>query len=308
MNNENPTNQVSQQTPLSFQISQIPANFGTGRLQDLLLTFDNLEREFPFTAHGPSFPVKCESFFTLTLLRGSIRMIVNLREVEIHEGQLLAMMPGCIFEGRSYSNDLRFCGMMVDRDYMETMRKNVGIRMDLTHRYYNYMVRDMAPAVLENHLQMYKMICRELTREDYVYKKEVIQRYCEIWVLKNISLNVDMDDKPELNKPLNRKEEIFHDFLTLLETYYTQERSISFYADRMCLTPKYLSTIIKEVSGKHGMQWIDEYVSLEAKALLRNSTLSVKQVSDQLNFPSQSMFGRFFKKMTGYSPKQYKLL
>ena len=308
MNNENPTNQVSQQAPLSFQISQIPANFGTGRLQDLLVTFDNLEREFPFATHGPSFPVKCESFFTLTLLRGSIRMIVNLREVEIHEGQLLAMMPGCIFEGRSYSNDLRFCGMMVDRDYMETMRKNVGIRMDLTHRYYNYMVRDMAPAVLENHLQMYKMICRELTREDYVYKKEVIQRYCEIWVLKNISLNVDMDEKPELNKPLNRKEEIFHDFLTLLETYYTQERSISFYADRMCLTPKYLSTIIKEVSGKHGMQWIDEYVSLEAKALLRNSTLSVKQVSDQLNFPSQSMFGRFFKKMTGYSPKQYKLL
>lgn len=308
MNNENPTNQVSQQAPLSFQISQIPANFGTGRLQDLLLTFDNLEREFPFTTHGPSFSVKCESFFTLTLLRGSIRMIVNLREVEIHEGQLLSMMPGCIFEGRSYSNDLRFCGMMVDRDYMETMRKNVGIRMDLTHRYYNYMVRDMAPAVVENHLQMYKMICRELTREDYVYKKEVIQRYCEIWVLKNISLNVDMDEKPELNKPLNRKEEIFHDFLTLLETYYTQERSISFYADRMCLTPKYLSTIIKEVSGKHGMQWIDEYVSLEAKALLRNSTLSVKQVSDQLNFPSQSMFGRFFKKMTGYSPKQYKLL
>lgn len=308
MNNENTTNQGGLQQPRSFEISQIPANFGTGRLQDLLVTFDNLEREFPFTAHEPSFPVKSESFFTLTLLRGSMRMIVNLREVEIHEGQLLAMMPGCIFEGRWFSRDLRFCGMVVDKDYMETMRKNVGIRMDLTHRYYNYMIRDIAPAVIENHLQMYKMICRELTREDYTYKKEVIQRYCEIWVLKNISLNNYIDDKPELNKPLNRKEEIFHDFLSLLETYYTQERSISFYADRMCLTPKYLSTIIKEVSGKHGMQWIDEYVSLEAKALLRNSTLSVKQVSDQLNFPSQSMFGRFFKKMTGYSPKQYKLL
>ena len=81
-----------------------------------------------------------------------------------------------------------------------------------------------------------------------------------------------------------RKEQIFHDFLTLLEEYYTQERSISFYADRMCLTPKYLSTIVKEVSGKHGMQWIDEYVVLEAKALLRDGSISVKEVSDQLNF------------------------
>ena len=116
-----------------------------------------------------------------------------------------------------------------------------------------------------------------------------------------------MADKPELSRPLNRKEQIFHDFLTLLEEYYTQERSISFYADRMCLTPKYLSTIVKEVSGKHGMQWIDEYVLLEAKALLRDGSISVKEVSDQLNFPSQSMFGRFFKKMTGLSPKQYKL-
>ena len=159
---------------------------------------------------------------------------------------------------------------------------------------------------MENDLQMYRLLCSELATPSYYYKTEVIQRYCEVAVLKSISLN-DMTEKPELNRPLNRKEQIFHDFLTLLEEYYTQERSISFYADRMCLTPKYLSTIVKEVSGKHGMQWIDEYVVLEAKALLRDGSISVKEVSDQLNFPSQSMFGRFFKKMTGLSPKQYKL-
>ena len=138
-------------------------------------------------------------------------------------------------------------------------------------------------------------------------KKEVLQRYCEIWILKSVSSREGVHH-PELRKPVGRKEQIFRDFLTLLEQHFTQERSISFYADRLCLTPKYLSTIVKEVSGKHGMQWIDDYVALEAKALLREGTMSVKQVSDKLNFPSQSMFGRFFKKMTGYSPKQYMLL
>lgn len=295
-------------SPRSIDISQLPEDFGTGRLQNLLVTFDNLEQEFPYPIRQTAFPFKCESFFSITLIKGTIRIVINLHEVEVHEGQVLVIMPGCIFESQDISEDFRFCGMVIDMEYMDVMRKSVGVNMDLTHRYYNYIVRDVSAPVLQNHLQMYRMICNELASNDYYYKKEVIQRYCEIWMLKNISLNADVEQKPELNKPLNRKEEIFHDFLTLLEKYYTLERSISFYAERMCLTPKYLSTIIKEVSGKHGMMWIDEYVSLEAKALLRNSSLSVKQVSDQLNFPSQSMFGRFFKKMTGYSPKQYKLL
>lgn len=308
MNIDQMNNSGHSSLPFIINIPEIPQEFGTGRLHDLLVIFDNLDQTFSISNAQTDFPVKCESCFTLTLICGSIRLLVNLHEVEIHAGQLLVIMPGCIFETLYVSPDIRFCGMMVDKEFMDNMQKNVGIHLDLTHRFFNYIVRNVSENVIENHLQMHKMIQRELNREDYLYKKEVIQRFCEIWVLKNISLDENTDDKPELNKPYSRKEEIFHDFLTLLEKYYTQERSISFYAERMFLTPKYLSTIIKEVSGKHGMQWIDEYVSLEAKALLRSSNMSVKQVSDQLNFPSQSMFGRFFKKMTGYSPKQYKLL
>lgn len=294
--------------PVIVDISRLPQDFGMGRLHNLLIVFDNLEREFPISPTITQFPVKSNSFFSVTILEGYVRLVVNLHEEEVHAGQTLVMMPGCIFEGRSVSENLKFIGMMIDVDYMETMRKNIGIRMDLIHRYYNYVIRDLTAAMMENHLQMYSMIQKELNSENYTYKKEVIQRYCEIWVLKNISLNDKRREHPDLNKQLNRREQIFHDFLTILEQYYMQERSISFYANRMCLTPKYLSTIIKDVSGKHGMQWIDEYVSLEAKALLREGNMSVKQVSDQLHFPSQSMFGRFFKKMTGYSPKQYKQL
>ena len=301
-------NSSQTQQPLSIEISKLPHDFGVGRLQNLILTFDNLDKDFPYGSSETHFPVKCENFFVITLLQGHIELMVNLHEVEINAGQSLVMTPGCIFEGKSISNDVRFCGMLLDIEYMEVMRKNLGLHMDLTRRYYNYILHKMSASVIENHLQMYKMICQELTTPDYHYKKEVIQRLCEIWVLKNMSISETLKEKPDLNKTLNRKEQIFHDFLTLLEQHFTQERSISFYADRMCLTSKYLSTTIKEVSGKHGMQWIDEYVSLEAKALLKSGKWSVKQVSDQLNFPSQSMFGRFFKKMTGYSPKLYMTL
>ena len=298
-------NNTQTSPPQPFDIAKLPQDFGTGRLQNLLLTFDNLEQEFPFGTGKTPFPVKCEAFFVITLVRGTLEMLVNLHEVKVEAHNMLVMTPGSIFEGISASSDLRFFGMMVDADFMDTMRKDVGFKMALTHRYYNYSVHEIAPMVFENHLLMYKVLRRELALPDYLYKKEVIQRYCEVWVLKNMSLNTNIEQQPELNKTQNRKEQLFHDFLSLLEQHFTQERSISFYADRMCLTSKDLSTTIKEVSGEHGMQWIDEYVLLEAKALLKSGKWSVKQVSDQLNFPSQSMFGRFFKKMTGYSPKQY---
>ena len=296
-----------QQSPISINLSTIPQDFGHGRFQDLFLILDNQESQLDYPSTGESFPIKCETFFSLVVTAGTMVMTINLEEVSIKAGQVLVMMPGCIFHTLSISSDFKFFCLMVDPEFTDEMRKNVGVQMDLPHRYYTYILHHVSKEAMKNSMNMYNLIKLELNAEDYAFKKEVVQRYCEIWVLKNLSYSKD-EDRPEVNKAVSRKEQIFQDFLALLENHYAQERSISFYANRMFLTPKYLSTVIKEVSGKHGMQWIDEYVTLEAKALLRSSSFSVKQVSDQLNFPSQSMFGRFFKKMTGYSPKQYKML
>lgn len=297
------------QNQVSLNLAQIPNYFGMGRLRDKYLIFDNLDADDTGIPNytETAFPIKSEAYLSVVLLQGSMRLMINLQEVEVKAGQVLLLMPGSIFQLRAQSPDMRLFCLIMDLEFTDEICKNLGIHIDLAHRYYNFSMRTVSQEAIENGISMYRLIKRELAQPDYLYKKEVVQRYCEIWMLKNLSHDSEEAALvPEVNKPLNRKEQIFHDFLTLLEKHYTQERSISFYADRMCLTPKYLSTTIKEVSGKHGMQWIDEYVALEAKALLKSSDLSVKQVSEQLSFPSQSMFGRFFKKMTGMSPKQYK--
>ena len=93
--------------------------------------------------------------------------------------------------------------------------------------------------------------------------------------------------------------------MQLLKEHYTTQRKIGFYADKLCMTPKYLSQVIHAVSGRHAGDWIRDYVILEAKALLKSRQYTIQQVSDMLNFPNQSFFGTYFKKTVGCSPLTY---
>ena len=92
----------------------------------------------------------------------------------------------------------------------------------------------------------------------------------------------------------------------MLKQNYKQHRDANFYAEKLCLTPKYLSTLIKEHTGKTLHEWIDEYVTTESKALLRSTKITIDQISNNLNFPSQDTFSKFFKRVVGISPSEYR--
>lgn len=97
-----------------------------------------------------------------------------------------------------------------------------------------------------------------------------------------------------------------NDFSKEVQLFYRKERKVLYYADRLHLSASYLSTVVKRISGKTAAEWIDDYVVLEAKALLKSTKLTIQQISDELNFPSQSFFGKYFKRITGLSPKEYR--
>ena len=115
-----------------------------------------------------------------------------------------------------------------------------------------------------------------------------------------------MHKLPEEEKK-SKQDVLLEDFLDFVQKHHKEERRVEFYADKLCLTPKYLSTVIRQTSGKTAGEWIDEYVVLEAKALLKSTKMTIQQISEELNFPSQSFFGKYFKRLAGMSPKEYKL-
>lgn len=105
--------------------------------------------------------------------------------------------------------------------------------------------------------------------------------------------------------PTSHKVNFVVDFMELLQNHYKKERTVKYYASRLCITPKYLSLLIKELTGRSASNWIDECVILEAKNLLRFSGLNVQQVAYELNFSNQSAFGKYFKHLTGMSPTSF---
>lgn len=120
--------------------------------------------------------------------------------------------------------------------------------------------------------------------------QQIVMRYAGEW------------SKVENRCVTSRKEELFKRFISLLKENYRQEHFLAFYADSLCVTPKYLTTVVKNVSGQGVSKWIDSYLMMEIKSLLRYSNLAVSEISERLHFPNPSFFGKFVKAYTGEPP------
>ena len=119
-------------------------------------------------------------------------------------------------------------------------------------------------------------------------------------------LEVYFSNKPMPAMEQDREDKIVNRFLVSLYEHYHQQRTVQFYAELQHLSPYYFSSIIKGRSGKSAMQWIENVTMTFARQYLENSDMSLKQISDQLNFPDQSTFGRYFKQREGCSPSEYR--
>lgn len=112
--------------------------------------------------------------------------------------------------------------------------------------------------------------------------------------------------KEGIEKPQTRKEEILSKFILEILQNFRSERSVAFYADKLCVTPKHLSAVAKDITGHTAGELIDHYVIMEAKIMLAETALTIQEISNKLNFANQSFFGKYFKHLTGYSPSEFR--
>ena len=111
---------------------------------------------------------------------------------------------------------------------------------------------------------------------------------------------------PYMEEIVSNQGRMSDQFMMLAQRHFRQHRFLDFYARKLEVSPKHLSRTVKAQTGYTAVEWIEKFVILEAKVLLKSSNLNIQQISDELNFASQSFFGKYFKKLTGMSPKEFR--
>lgn len=250
-----------------------------------------------------SHPARLRATTVLVCTQGIIECSINLKNYTVAENHLLVNFSGDIIQIHRTEN-VRGYAIILSEEYLRE------VQLDFRMRAQSYMnIRGNGPvAVPRDELTSLKPYYRLFKKNMEESNADVIRglaqalSYTIISLLNHYNKPVQTDGRYETS----RKEQLFEKFMSLLDTYHGQERAIQFYADKMCLTPKYLSGMIKAYSGKGPLEWINEFVILEAKMMLRYTDLSVQEIAYRLNFPTQSAFGKYFKQQIGASPKHFR--
>ncbi len=243
-------------------------------------------------------PFKVDTLTTIICIEGECHGKIDLISYHLESSSMTILMPNTILEYESVSSDFKGLFLIMSVHFLESL--NIG---EWVSSYAN--VRDnpyvkFNREALDAIVNYYRMCEGLLLVPDHPYRMEALKNLTRAFFY---GAGYYFHDLP---KEKSREHYLLERFLKAVKLHYREERSVEFYANELSLTSKYMSSKIKESCGKTASELIDEYIILEAKELLRHSNMNVQQISDYLNFPSQSFFGKYFKRIVGLSPKAYK--
>ena len=233
------------------------------------------------------------------ITNGRARVLINLIEYIFRPNYISLIAPGSIIQIIETSQDFDAHMMAIEHNFLPVSGKEEFFAHFLQRKKNLLLPLTTTEQVqIENFITVMWDVLQEP-----VFRKEVIQHLLA-GLLYNIVYIAKNKGQSE-SSPLTHQNDIFQRFISLVNTYSKTERNVSFYADKLCLTPRYLNTVIRQASQQTVMDWINQSIILEAKVLLKHSNRLVYQISDELNFPNPSFFSKFFKRMTGMTPQEY---
>ena len=261
--------------------------------------------------HALNHPCRFDGLLMLYCIRGSVRISVNLNEYDISDNHLIITTPGKILKVTDVpeqdASDLKYLLIAMSSDFAS------GLRLDLKSLLNDGVALMETPVLrLEEDkiklMSQYLSLMAEVIRMEGEYQEDALRSLVAsmLCVVAGVWSERLEEVRNTTSQTTSRSRMIFDQFIKLVSEYHTKYRNVGFYADKLCLTPKYLSKLIKTASGRSAPEWIDSYVILEAKNLLKYSDITIKEIVYRLNFPNQSVFYKFFKARTGMTPSDYR--
>lgn len=257
------------------------------------------------------YPIRINALALVFCSKGSITLTSNLTHRQLSEHTLYIHFPGSILQVDPIEG-VELYAVICEEEFIRRINVDLKLLSRLFLRLERQPLLQLDDEQWQEIMRSFDEISheRDLYRDD-AYSIEILRSAIRMLIYK-VSRIIDRysecpHTEQDVHSPRNRQEEYFQRFMNVLTQHYTQERSVGFYASQLNLTPKYLSTLIRQTTGRTASEWIDDYVILDAKNLLKYSTMSIQEISYSLNFPNQSFFGKYFKTHTGQTPSEYRM-
>lgn len=252
----------------------------------------NFLLEYPHTLDGIVFSI---------CIKGNARFRINMQEYNVNTDTIATILPNAIIEPLEKSEDFFLETLFFSFDFISELP--LPSDFNILEKIEQNPCLQISKDEIHNLLKFHAFIVEQYNRKEHQYRQEIAK--CLLFALI-AELGSIYSSKEKSSKNLTRMEKLTSQFFSLLRKHYKEERNVLFYADKMCLTSKYLTTIIRRVTGKSILHWIHDAIITAAKVHLKSSDKTVLQISEELNFSDSSQFCRFFRKYTNMSPKQYR--
>ncbi len=267
---------------------------------DNFILFDTLD------ADNPKMPDKSlfynSSFYhTFFVVSGTIKALIDGVEIVVKEKEYLVIMP-CT-RVQFISTQAVFFAFIMRAHIVLKLYNEFNIPFEKRRELFSIYHYTFDDVLMNECLSIYRQMKNEAKRKDYMLKELAFREYASIFLLNIIS---KLEEFNEIHYyPMNKRRSAFIKFQELLHFNYMENRNVLFYAEQLGITPKYLSYITTYYTGFPASVVIDNYVVFRIKVMLYEGELNIKKISEMFNFQSQSFFGRYFKRITGMSPREF---
>ena len=287
---------IRQMVPSGISLG-IGDDFFISRLQDRL---EYVHLKYPF---------RVDCYVAAYCVEGSVDCSVNLNDYHLTTGTLLLFTPGNIVRitDPDQTQQLRLTLICASTSFIT----GIGINPSKFLVEAMDVLRDPCIHLSADETEMlrkYVNLALDITKTNPQFIKESIGGLVSSVFYQFAGFLADSKRRQDQETPVRttRQRQMLEQFIKLAINDHAREHLVGYYADKMCVTPKYLSKIVKDASGRSVPEWLNELLILDAKNMLRHSDMTIKEISAKLNFPSQSFFFRFFKNHTGQTPTQYR--
>lgn len=283
-------------------LRQIARRVNNEHLENDIIVFD----PDMMLAREEIFPLRIDALVIALVTSGSGHIGIDLREYDLCKDSLIVIQPRNYIQLSRYSDDFRCQAVACSHHIIEDVLPKLTDLLPLLMHHRTEPVTQLKPGDAAGITGFYAFLRQKLSGPKTPFLKQKVLCMLQAALYEMMDINSAGVEKEPAAR--SRKEEIMARFILAVSENFRTHRQVSFYADALCITPKHLSSVVKEMSGRTAGDWIENYVVMEAKVLLKTTDMTIQEISAYLNFANQSFFGKYFKHHTDIAPTEYRKL